>query len=390
MKRLFSLVAGVLFFFESVGQTTIPQIPASEATSAASMAKWLKAHTTNSTAFQKALFSWIANNIEYDAPNMNRPNSYKDTTAAIARTLQTKLGLCTDYAVLYAQVCKAAGINAIVVTGYTIQEKTMLPIGSHDWIVVPDAGKWTIVDPTWGAGVVENGKFTKRLNWKWFQIYPYEANKTHVPYDPIWQLSTAPMGHDDIVELSKIIRSNKGAVDIASKGKPFAFNDSIRVWMKQTRIQRLRSSASRIRSYGGAANPFIMSELDWMDQTIKVLAANQEVEQDNRQIDAFNAINRDYTEVVKMYNEYVRFKNSQFTPEMADAGIKKMMDGIVAKLGGVKKSLSGMMAIESIKQNANELNDAVVEMDGRVKTEQLFVNKYIKTVKGKRRELFFE
>jgi hypothetical protein len=340
------------------------------------MAKWLKAHTTGTTAYQKALFSWIANNIAYDVPNRRGMNSYRDTAAAITRTLQLKNGLCTDYAVLYAEVCKAGGIPAYVVSGYTLMEGTTVPQGSHDWVVVKDNGRWTIVDPTWGAGAVNNGQYIKKINWKWFQPDPAVAVKTHMPYDPMWQLSLAVVSHD---------------LKPGTQRTRFAFTDSLAAWVKQSRLQRLQHAAYRIRRSGGeGTNPFLMNELDWLDKTIQILAANEEIDRRNRRIDEFNEVNRGYTEVVKLYNEYVSFKNSQFTPEMADGAIKKMVDAIAAKLGMVVKSLTGLLTDEDIKENSKELNEAIAEMQDRVKTEQLFVGKYIKTEKIKRKDLFYQ
>jgi hypothetical protein len=388
MKQLLAVLIGVLLGSQVSAQVkakqaavATPQIPASETTSPEAMARWLKTHTAGSVAFQRALFNWMATNIAYDAANMNRLNSYRDTAAAVSRTLTTKVGLCTDYAVLYTLVCRAGGINAVVVTGYALQNELMIPNGSHDWVAVKEGGQWTIVDPTWGAGYVDNGKFVQRTNWKWFQAQPQMAVKTHMPYDPMWQFSAHPLRHDELTPQG---------IAAAAKRQVFAYTDSIRVWAKQSRLQRLQAAAARIRLFGGPANPFIMSELEWMDQTISVLASNEEIERHNRNVDEFNEVNRSYREVVRLFNEYVNFKNRQFTPEMNDLSLRRMIDGVSARLGGVVKSLTGLLQVEAVRANASELHDAVAELESRVKTEQLFVGKYIKTEKGKRKQLFSE
>lgn len=361
--------------------TAIPQIPEAATTSPAAMAQWLKAHTSSPTALQQALFNWVATNIAYDVPNMNHPNSYRDSAAAIQRTLRTRKGLCTDYAVLYAQVCREAGINAIVVTGYGLQNDIMIPTGSHDWVLIKNGTQWTITDPTWGAGGVDNGRFIPKINWTWFQALPQLAVKTHMPYDPMWQMLSFPLRHDEL---------NSQGFAAANRRPVFGFSDSLNAWFRQSRLERLQHASARIRQFGGAANPFIMSELDWMDQTIKVLASNQEIEARNRRVDQFNEVNRDYTEVVKLYNEYVAFKNKQFMPEMKDDALKKMIDGIAGRLAVAEKSLSGLhIQDDTIKHNMDELLQAITDMKGKVSGEQVFVNKYIKTEKGKRRELFY-
>lgn len=391
MKSVISVLLGLLLCIVAGAQTGkpvksatavgIPQIPEAATSSPAAMAQWLKAHTSSSTALQQALFNWMAGNITYDVANMNHPNSYRDSAAAMIRTLRTRKGLCTDYAVLYAQVCREAGINAMVVTGYGLLNDIMIPTGSHDWVVIKNGAQWTITDPTWGAGAVDNGRFIQKINWSWFQALPQLAVKTHMPYDPMWQMLSFPLRHDEL---------NSQGFAAALKRSAFAFNDSLNAWFRQSRLERLQHASARIRQFGGAANPFIMTELDWMDQTIKVLAANQEIETRNRRLDQFNEVNRDYTEVVKLYNEYVGFKNQQFLPEMKDELLKKMIDGIAGRLAGAEKSLAGLrISDDMIKHNMDELLQAITEMKGKVGSEQSFVNKYIKTEKGKRRELFY-
>lgn len=391
MKSVISVLLGLLLFTrvgaqpgKSVKPTTtaaIVQIPEAATGSPESIAKWLKAHTSNAMALQQALFNWIANNISYDVDNINRPNSYRDSTAAMLNTLRTRKGLCTDYAVLYARICREAGLNAVVVTGYGLQNDMMIPTGSHDWVVVKNGSQWTITDPTWGAGVTDNGRFTRKINWTWFQALPQLAVKTHMPYDPMWQMLAFPLRHDEL---------NSQGFAAAARRPVFAFSDTLNAWSRMPRLERLKLAAARIRRFGGGANPFIMTELDWMDQTIQVLASNQEIEARNRRVDRFNEINRDYTAVVKLYNEYVSFKNSRFMPEVKDEALKKMIEGIAGRLKAAEQSLAGMeLRDDTIRHNMDELLQAITEMKGKVESEQAFVNKYIKTEKGKRTELFY-
>ncbi|MET3880814.1 transglutaminase domain-containing protein [Chitinophaga sp. OAE865] len=357
----------------------IVSIPEEATASPTMMAKWLKAHTGNAVALQQALFNWMATHIAYDVENMNRISSYRDSAAAMLKTLRTRKGLSTDYAVLYAQVCREAGVPAIVVTGYGLQNG--IPTGSHDWVVVKNGAQWAITDPTWGAGVVENGRFVPGINWTWFRTVPQVAVKTHMPYDPMWQMLPFPLRHDE---------QGSQAFAAANKRPVFAYNDTLSNWFRQSRLQRLEYAAARIRRFGGAANPFIMSELDWMDQSIKVLAANQEIEARNRSIDEFNRLSRDYAAIVQLYNEYVDFRNRRFTPEVKDEALRKTIGEIALKLGAVEKALSGLPGgDDAMKGNIMELQRALAEMKDKVGDEQQFVNKYIKTEKGKRKELLY-
>lgn len=354
-------------------------IPEEATTSPATMARWLKTHTGSAVALQQALFNWMATHIVYDVENMNRVSSYKDSAAAMLKTLRTRKGLSTDYAVLYAQVCSEAGIPAIVVTGYGLQNG--IPTGSHDWVVVKNGTQWVVTDPTWGAGVVDNGRFTPGINWTWFRAAPQVAVKTHMPYDPMWQMLPFPLRHDE---------QGSQAFAAATKRPVFAYNDTLSNWFRQSRLQRLEYAAARIRRFGGAANPFIMAELDWMDQSIKVLAANQEIEARNRLIDEFDRLSRDYTDIVRLYNDYVDFKNRRFTPEVKDEALRKMIGEIAVKLASAEKALTGLQGTDdAMKGHIAGLQRALEEIKDKVGNEQQFVNKYIKTEKGKRKELFY-
>nr|WP_142686072.1 transglutaminase domain-containing protein [Chitinophaga polysaccharea] len=357
----------------------IVSVPEEATASPTMMAKWLKAHTGNAVALQQALFNWMATHIAYDVENMNRVSSYRDSAAAMLKTLRTRKGLSTDYAVLYAQICRKAGIPATVVTGYGLQNG--IPTGSHDWVVVKNGAQWAITDPTWGAGVVENGRFVPGINWTWFRTAPQVAVKTHMPYDPMWQMLPFPLRHDE---------QGSQAFAAATKRPVFAYNDTLSNWFRQSRLQRLEYAAARIRRFGGAANPFIMSELDWMDQSIKVLVANQEIEARNRSIDEFNRLSRDYAAIVQLYNEYVDFRNRRFTPEVEDETLRKTIGEIAVRLGAVEKALSGLQGgDDAMKGNIMELQRALAQMRDKVRDEQQFVNKYIKTEKGKRKELLY-
>lgn len=391
MKSAIAVLFGLLLFISAVAQkgkpvkevatAAIVQIPETVTATPGEIATWLKAHTGGSQAFQQSLFNWISMHIAYDVENMNRPNSYRDSLAAMTRTLRTRKGLCTDYAVLYAWICRAGGINAVVVSGYGLLPDMMTPVGSHDWVAVKDGGRWTITDPTWGAGAVDNGRFVPGINWTWFQLSPQLAVKRHIPYDPLWQLLSFPLRHDEL---------NAQGFAAAAKRPVFAFNDTLNAWARQSRLERLQGAAARIRRYGGMSNPFIVSELEWMDQTIRVLADNQQIEARNRSIDQFNEINRNYTAVVKLYNEYVAFKNHQFLPEIKDEAIRRMIEGIAVKLLGAEKALAGLpVGDDGMQHNMKELSDAIAEMKEKVANEQAFVNKYIKTAREKRKELFY-
>ncbi|MBV8252801.1 MAG: hypothetical protein JO154_09365 [Chitinophaga sp.] len=355
----------------------VVSIPDDVTNSAATMAKWLKAHTANAHVLQQTLYKWMATHIAYDVPNMYQQRDYRDTAAAIQRTLRSRVGVSADYASLYAKVCQEAGIAAYTVNGYCLQNGGLAPSGSHDWVVVKNAGSWTITDPTWGAGTMDGARFTPGLNWEWFQMSPQVAVRRHVPFDPMWQLLSNPVRHDE-------------AGVSRPAGNNFNYNDTIAVYLRSGRYERLSGTLARMERYGGGANPFVMAEMDWLRQTVKVLAANRQIEERNRLVDKYESAEGIYREMVQLYNDYVTYKNKQFQPEQSDAALRKMVDNMTGRLGGVEKLLGEMRGRDAeLSGHLAELESAVNGMREKIVQEQGFVNKYIKTEKGKRRELFY-
>ncbi|MCX8197034.1 MAG: transglutaminase-like domain-containing protein [Candidatus Micrarchaeota archaeon] len=99
---------------------------------------------------------WVHNNVKY---NEQYVGEKKDAISI----LETKEGVCFEYATLFAALSRAAGFPTRYVTGYVFSEKYGTWQG-HAWNEVY-LGKWMPVDPTWlevgrlDALHVELGKF---------------------------------------------------------------------------------------------------------------------------------------------------------------------------------------------------------------------------------------
>ena len=52
------------------------------------------------------------------------------------------------------------------------------------------------MDPTWGAGFIKDSEFIKRLSFDYFEMLPGKAIKSHMPFDPLWQLSEYPINNE--------------------------------------------------------------------------------------------------------------------------------------------------------------------------------------------------
>lgn len=149
----------------------------------------------------RAFFTWIASNIKYDYPKMERMinkdsitmNSYLPDEKAALKTLVQRKGVCQDYAVLYKVLAEKIGLEVVVVSGFAKNEVEDIGITpfetNHAWNAVKIAGEWKLLDATWGAGEMFFGVNTKpvfKLNNSYFFSDPVKFSLNHFPEDKAW------------------------------------------------------------------------------------------------------------------------------------------------------------------------------------------------------------
>lgn len=162
----------------------------------------------------KAIYVWLADNISYDT-------SYSIHDADTA--WKKKRGVCQAYCELFYRIGVACGLDVRIVTGHGRGRASIgRVLEDHCWIVVnrssvmlqqafPEAiiyekGQECIlndfvatkgltartaimIEPTWGAGVVEDGRFIKsNHDMSWFDVDPCWMIFTHYPKNPTDQL----------------------------------------------------------------------------------------------------------------------------------------------------------------------------------------------------------
>jgi len=162
----------------------------------------------------KAIYLWLADNISYDT-------SYSIFDADTA--WDKMRGVCQAYCELFYRIGSAADLDVRIITGHGRgQERSKKVIEDHCWIVVgkdpyppkpspfPEAIIYEkgdeeaaniqitkglnrtnsiLIEPTWGAGTVENGRFIKNdHDLSWFDVDPCWMIFTHFPKNPLDQM----------------------------------------------------------------------------------------------------------------------------------------------------------------------------------------------------------
>lgn len=83
------------------------------------------------------------------------------------------------------------GLDVVVVDGYAkgygyvVGNTTQI---NHAWNVVKINNKWYLIDPTWGAGNINNGQFNRQFNPYYFATPPKQFIFDHFPVENEWQL----------------------------------------------------------------------------------------------------------------------------------------------------------------------------------------------------------
>lgn len=140
----------------------------------------------------RAIFTWLHHNIAYDVDAFFG-NRVKGSTPD--STFNSGLAVCEGYASLYKTLATHGGLEAIVISGHgkgfghtpLAPGEPVPPFkSSHAWNAVRiDGGQWKLIDPCWGAGVVQ-GKgmpYKKRFDPSEFIMPNDEFGRRHYPSD---------------------------------------------------------------------------------------------------------------------------------------------------------------------------------------------------------------
>lgn len=349
------------------------QLPDSLTKTTDLIASYITSNFSTNTDKSRAIFIWVASNIQYDIDNMFAINFYEKKEEKIAKPLRTRKGICENYASLFTDICIRSGIKSFVIEGYTKQNgfTDYIP---HAWSASLIDSSWFLFDPTWGSGYVNGGKFFKKINNDYFKANPSTLIKSHIPFDYLWQFLNYPITNQEFYE-SKTQQN---------KTKPFFnFKDTIQLFEKQTNIDQLISSAYRVEK-NGVKNSLVFDRL----QHLKLEIEN---DRQTKTINLYNSAVVDYNDAINGLNEFINYRNKQFTPKKTDLEIQSIIDVADNKLKEAKNKLEEISSSDVNTANMiRQLTKSIEDASKQMKEQQDWLKLYFSKSKSGRRSMFYK
>jgi hypothetical protein len=333
------------------------KIPDSLTKSTSKIAHFINTNFKTDDEKIRAVFYFTATKIDYDVINMLTINLNLKPEEIINKTLNTRKGVCINYAEVFNDITTKVGIKSVIIEGYTKQNGKINAL-SHAWCAAFLNNKWFVFDPTWSAGHIMNGKYVKKFNERFYKMDPTKIITSHMPFDYLWQFLNYPISNDEF---------HKGLTMI-NKSKPFFdYEKEIVSYENYTESVKLITSIKRIEQ-NGVNNKLIAEILNYKRNKVEHL-------KQVKLYDDFNKAIADYNEAIQQFNLFIDYKNRQFKPIKPDEEIKKMIEDPKTKLVNTQYLLNNLGAISannqpnliSLKNNLNELLKQVEEQEDFVK-----------------------
>jgi len=301
--------------FENIAPI-INKIPKSKSTATESVANYIKSEFKHKEDQLKAAFYWTATNIDYAVEDLTKDFLYESDQALINDALRKKRGVCQAFAEIFSELAIKLGFDSYVISGYSRQNEQVITSSGHAWNADKINENWYLFDPTWAAGYfqiksstsnLKKSNYIKKFSPEYYKVKPSEFIKTHMPFDPIWQLSEKLINYRDF---------DQSRFDKTS-GKLSNFKDLIEKLPYLTEINRLQNAINRIQLLD-RGNNLVQNQLEF-------LSRNLQIHLDNLEGDKFNQALEIELNAIESYNTYVNEFNKS-TKKKNKAELTKILD----------------------------------------------------------------
>src|SRR5688572_4944324 len=349
------------------------QLPDSLTQTTGDIAAYITSNFGSDNDKSRAIFIWVTSNIQYDFENMFAINFYEKKEDKISKPLMTRKGICENYAALFTDICTKSGIQSYVVEGYTKQNGFTGYI-PHAWCATLIDTTWYLFDPTWGSGYISNAKFYKKINNNYFKVNPATLIKSHMPFDYLWQFLYYPITNQEFYEGKTQQNKNK---------EYFNFIDSLKIYESQNKSEQMIASAYRVEK-NGVKNSMVFDRLQHLKMAI-------ENDRQTKAVNLYNSAAGDYNEGINAFNDFINYRNKQFTPAKPDFEIQKMIDIPDSKLMESKSKLGQIVNPgENTANLIGILYKSIDDASVQLKEQQDWLKLYFSQNKSRRKSMFYK
>lgn len=133
-----------------------------------------------------SIFVWMGDRIAYDE-HAYLSGQFRAVNVTAEEVLRNRQTVCDGFTKLYMALAKRAGLEVMTTEGYAkaygVKAGEVFSTPNHSWLMLKVGQTWQQIDPTWGAGYIFEGKYTKQLDPDYFLGQMEELKFTHWPLD---------------------------------------------------------------------------------------------------------------------------------------------------------------------------------------------------------------
>jgi transglutaminase-like putative cysteine protease len=174
----------------------VASLPGDAEASIGSVARYIRQEEPDPWLRVKALHDYVADRVSYDAEAYFSKTYPPQDAETVFRTRRS---VCAGYANLMAALGAAAGEEIVVVGGDARTDGGDLTGEGHAWNAARIGGRWILLDATWDAGFLKEGRFVKRYSTEFLFTPPEVQGVSHFPEEPQWQLREPPLSRGEFL-----------------------------------------------------------------------------------------------------------------------------------------------------------------------------------------------
>ncbi|MEO8852842.1 MAG: transglutaminase domain-containing protein [Ginsengibacter sp.] len=362
MKVMSLLIALICIVFSLSAQNNTEEtsatrkaIPINKSQTSSEIADFINSHYQSEDQKVLAIYSWLVNNIQYDADSLHFVVLDEDNDQRVSYALRRRKGVCENFAAIFSDLCNKSGIPSFEISGFTKQGSSVAN-QAHMWCAAFVDNAWNLYDPTWDA--VWMGNNNREYNY--FKVSPAVFIQSHLPFDPLFQLLNYPSNYHDFVT---------GMEGRKDKLNYFNYLDSLKSYQKMDKISQYVSEESRINRM-----QFPSSKID---TKIKRLQFQAEVLSQDDDAALYNAAVEDYNKAIQDLNIFLTYRNNRFLPTKSMLQVNQIFQNIGSLVGSANLRLQKInRSTANLQLDTGDIQKKLQELTNTVKAQALFYKNY--------------